>query len=207
MALILNWYKNICTLDRFTKAGWDEASLDYTGAELSGKTVGILGLGAIGRRVAQLCTAFDMRVLGYTRSPVDLPGVVLAPLDRLYGESDVVSVHMPLNDATYHMIDRKAFAAMKETALFVNTARGAIAAEEDLIEALRTRRIGGACLDVYGEEPLPADSPLLRLPNVILTPHTAGLPDGAKFHEKRYAFFVSNITKLLNGQTPDNALN
>ena len=118
-----------------------------------------------------------------------------------------VTVHLPLTDETRHLIGREAFARMKADSLFVNTARGGIVSERDLIEALETRQIGGACLDVFEEEPLSADSPLRRLPNVILTPHTAGLPDGVKFHAKRYAFFARNIEKTLSGLEPEHALN
>lgn len=207
MALILCWYKNIHALDRVVKDGGDERDLDYKGGELSGRTVGIIGLGAIGRRVARYCGAFDMRVLGYSRSGAAVPGVEPADLDRLYAESDIVTVHVPLTGDTRHMIGRDAFARMKDAALLVNTARGAVVDEPRLIEALRRREIGGACLDVYEEEPLARSSPLRQLPNVILTPHTAGLPDGVKFHEKRYAFFVSNISRVLRGETPENALN
>ena len=207
MALIFCWYKNIHVLDRTMKAGGGEWDLDYTGAELSGKTIGILGLGAIGRRVAKYSGAFDMRVLGYSRRPAALPGVEPAELDSLYAQSDIITLHVPLNDSTRHMIGRDAFAKMKSTALLVNTARGALVDENQLIEALKQRRIGGACLDVYEDEPLARSSPLRDLPNVILTPHTAGLPDGVRFHEKRYAFFAGNISKVLHGERPENALN
>nr|WP_326186132.1 NAD(P)-dependent oxidoreductase [uncultured Oscillibacter sp.] len=207
MAFMLCWYKNIHRLDLFVKARGDERGLDYTGAELAGKTIGVIGLGAIGQRVARYCSAFDMRVLGYSRRSVRVPGVEPADLDSLYARSDVVTVHVPLNDATRHMIGRDVFARMKSTALLINTARGAIVDERQLIEALKRHEIGGACLDVYEEEPLARDHPLRDLPNVILTPHTAGLPDGVKFHERRYAFFVSNISKVMDGQVPENALN
>lgn len=207
MALILCWYKNIHVLDQVMKAGGDERNLDYTGAELSGRTIGIIGLGAIGRRVARYCGVFDMRILGYSRRPVTVQGVEPVELDSLYAQSDIVTVHLPLNDSTRHMIGRDVFAKMKNTALLVNTARGPIVDERQLVEALKRREIGGACLDVYEEEPLARNSPLRDLPNVILTPHTAGLPDGVKFHEKRYAFFVNNISRVLQGEMPENALN
>lgn len=207
MAFILCWYKNILLLDRLMKRHGDEGQLDYTGAELSGKTVGIIGLGAVGRNVAKYCSAFDMRVLGYSRRSASLPGVEQVELDTLYSESDIVTVHVPLNASTHRMIGHEAFVKMKNDALFINTARGGVVEERDLIGALAAHEIGGACLDVYEEEPLPLDHPLRELPNVILTPHTAGLPDGVKFHEKRYAFFAGNIERLLRGERPENQLN
>ncbi len=105
------------------------------------------------------------------------------------------------------MINAAVFARMKSDALLVNTSRGAIVEEADLIEALQRGTIGGACLDVFEEEPLRSDSPLRQLDNVILTPHTAGLPDGVKFHRKRYEFFAHNIEKLLRGESPECKVN
>lgn len=96
---------------------------------------------------------------------------------------------------------------MKNTALFINTARGGIVHQNDLIDALKNRDIAGACLDVFESEPLPADSELRKLSNVILTPHTAGMPDGRKFHKKRYDFFVNNIKRVENGAEPESKLN
>ena len=203
--LLLGWYKNIVPLDRCLREG--RGTPDYTGSELAGKTVGVVGLGAIGRRVARYCLAFDMRVLGYSRRPVELPGVEPADLDTLFRESDVVTLHVPLNGETRHLVGRAAFAKMKSDALLINTSRGAVVDEARLIRALEEHTIGGACLDVFEEEPLPDDSPLRRLPNVLLTPHTAGLPDGVKFHEKRYRFFARNIARAFAGETPENLRN
>ncbi len=207
MALMLGWYKNIPYLDQFMKARKDERELAYTGGELRGKTIGIIGLGAIGRTVARYCSAFGMRVLGCHRRPVELPGVEAVDLETLYAQSDIVSLHVPLNESTRHMLSKTAFAAMKGHALLINTARGAVVDQAQLIEALKNHEIGGACLDVFEEEPLPQDSPLRDLPNVILTPHTAGLPDGVKFHQARYEFFRENIQKVMAGKMPDHALN
>lgn len=207
MALILCWYKNIAYLDAFLKSHRNERELDYAGAELAGKTMGIIGLGNAGKRVAAFGRAFDMNILGYSHKPVDIQGVKQVHLDRLYEESDVVTIHVPLLPSTRHMINSDAFSKMKPDALLVNTARGAIVEKAALLEALRKHKIGGACLDVYEEEPLAENDPLRDLPNVLLTPHTAGLPDGVKYHKKRYEFFVKNITKLTLGEKPDFALN
>ena len=207
LALLLCRYKNLLPLDGGMKAHREVRTLDYAGGELAGKTIGLVGLGAVGKRVAALCRAFGMRVLAYTRSPFSLEGVEAAELDRLLCESDVVSLHVPLTEATRHLIDARALARMKPDALLINTARGAVVDEAALIRALRERRIGGACLDVFETEPLPPEHPLRDLDNVILTPHTAGLPDGPGFHRKRYAFFVRNIEKVLRGETPESRLN
>ena len=203
MAFLLCWYKNIASLDGFMKSGRPESELSYAGAELAGKTIGLIGLGHVGKRVAELCRAFHMRVLGWSYRPVPVEGVELRDLDSLYRESDVISLHVPLR----HLIGAEAFARMKPDALLINTSRGAVVDEAQLIEALRRGEIGGACLDVFEDEPLSPDSPLRKLDHVLLTPHTAGLPDGVKFHKKRCAFFVENIQKLMNHETPDCRLN
>lgn len=207
MALILCWYKNIAYLDSFMKIRGKERDVSYSGGELTGKTIGIIGLGHIGQRLANYCNAFGMTVLGYSHKPLDVPGVEQIELEQLYALSDIVSVHVPLLPSTRHMIDSEAFSRMKPSAILVNTARGAIVNETDLIEALRTHKIAGACLDVYEQEPLSEDSPLREFSNVILTPHTAGLPDSVRFHQKRYDFFRANIIKVMNGEKPDLALN
>lgn len=207
MALILGWFKNIVYLDSFLKAHRDSRELRYSGGELCGKTAGIIGLGAIGQRVSSLCRAFGMNVLGYTRHPKSVQGVEAVSLDELLARSDVVSIHVPATSETRHMIGRQAFQKMKPSAVLVNTARGSVVHEEALIEALSDHQIAGACLDVFEEEPLPQASRLRELPNVILTPHTAGYPDGVKLHEKRYSFFSSNIRQAWSGEMPANLLN
>ncbi|MBQ9330191.1 MAG: 2-hydroxyacid dehydrogenase [Oscillibacter sp.] len=207
MALLLGWYKNIPYLDSFMKAHSDEGDLSYQGGELEGKTIGLIGLGNIGKKVAAYCGAFGMRVLGYSRRTLDIPGVTQVDLDTLYHQSDVVSLHLPLTGETRGMIDRDVFSRLKPGAILINTSRGGLVNEADLISALQTGTLRGACLDVYTKEPLPQGSPLRDLPNVILTPHTAGLPDGVKFHAVRYQFFVSNLRRLMQGERPEHALN
>ena len=207
MALILCWYKNIIKLDGCMKAHGDASALCYTGAELSGKTIGIVGLGHVGKALAGLCRAFGMRVLAYSRSPLTVDGAEARDWESLCRESDIISLHVPLSESTRHMIDAEALAAMKPDALLINTARGAVVDEEALIRALRRGEIGGACLDVFEDEPLAVDHPLRDLRNVILTPHTAGYPDGPRYHRKRYAFFAENIEKVMRDETPEGCLN
>ena len=209
MALILSYYKNIPFLDAFMKNRIDESQLDYTGSELTGKTIGIVGFGAIGKKVAEFCRVFDMNVLAYARNAVVQSDdfVKMTDFDNLVSTSDIVTVHASLNPQTKQLIDKEVFRKMKNTALFINTARGGIVNEKDLIEALKNGDISGACLDVFDAEPLSTDSELRNLSNVILTPHTAGMPDGLKFHKKRYEFFVNNIKRVENGEEPENKLN
>ncbi|MBB5888788.1 NAD(P)-dependent oxidoreductase [Lactovum miscens] len=209
MALILSYYKNIPFLDAFMKNRIDENQLGYTGSELKGKTIGIIGFGAIGKKVAEFCRAFDMYVLAYARNPnVQSNGFVkMTDFDHLVSASDIVTVHASLNPQTKQLINKEVFKKMKNTALFINTARGGIVNERDLIDALKNGDIAGACLDVFESEPLPTDSELRELRNVILTPHTAGMPDGHKFHKKRYDFFVNNIKRVENGEEPESKLN
>ncbi len=209
MALILSYYKNIPFLDSFMKNKMDENQLDYTGSELKGKTIGIIGLGAVGKKVAEFCKVFDMNVLAYARNTVVQSDcfVKMTDFDTLISTSDIVSVHVSLNQQTKQLINKEVFKKMKNTALFINTARGGIVNERDLIDALKNRDISGACLDVFESEPLPIDSELRNLSNVILTPHTSGMPDGLKFHKKRYDFFVNNIKRIENGEEPESNLN
>ena len=209
MALLLSYYKNIPFLDAFMKNKMDVNQLNYTGSELEGKTIGIIGMGAIGKKVAKLCRAFDMNVLAYARNAVVQSDdfVRMTNFDHLIRDSDIVTVHASLNQQTKHMIDKEVFRKMKNIALFINTARGGIVNERDLIDALKNRDIAGACLDVFESEPLPTDSELRNLSNVILTPHTAGMPDGFKFHKKRYDLFINNIKRIENGEAPESRLN
>ena len=145
---------------------------------LSRKTVGIVGFGAIGRTVTRLLQGFGCRVLYTTPRPLGADeegalGVRYAPLPELLAEADVVSLHCPLSDATRGMIDRAALQRMKPTAILINVARGGVVVEADLVWALQTGIIHGAATDVFGTEPAAPDNPLLRLPNMVVTPHIA----------------------------------
>jgi D-3-phosphoglycerate dehydrogenase len=143
------------------------------GMQLTGKTVGIIGFGGIGAEMARLCNGAGMKVLAWNRTPKTHPGVTFTDIDTLLAQSDVVSLHLLLNDETRGFLDAARLARMKPGALFVNTARGAIVDEPALIAALREGRIRGAGLDVFVEEPLPAGHALAALPNVTLTSHSA----------------------------------
>jgi phosphoglycerate dehydrogenase-like enzyme len=145
---------------------------------LRGRTLGIAGLGRIGKAVALRGACFGMRLLGYDPYPDNAfaaqHGVTFVPFERLLTESDYLTLHLPATEASRYLIDRAALARMKPTAFLVNTARGSIVNERDLIEALQQGRLAGAGLDVFEEEP-PRDSPLFRMDNVVVTPHAAGV--------------------------------
>jgi phosphoglycerate dehydrogenase-like enzyme len=144
-------------------------------AVLSGKTLGLVGFGGIGRHVARLGLAFGMRVLATSRTLTDAEaaaaGAERRDLDTLLGEADVVSIHAPLTKGTRGLLDARRLALMKPTAVLINTARGAVVDEAALVAALSGGRLAGAGLDVFSEEPMPATHPLTQLPNVVLTPH------------------------------------
>jgi D-3-phosphoglycerate dehydrogenase len=151
------------------QGGWPRTD----GMQLTGKTVGIIGLGGIGAEMARLCAGAGMRVLAWNRTPKAHPGVTFTDLDTLLAESHVVSLHLLLNEETRGFLSAERLARMRPGAILVNTARGAIVDEAALVAALREGRIGAAGLDVFAEEPLPAGHPLAALPNVVLTSHSA----------------------------------
>lgn len=206
-AFIFSWYKNIGHFDRIVKKGGWMNTADRTGVLLSDKRIGIVGIGRIGREVAQLARAFGMDVLGWGgRFLQEEPDIRPVDLETLLRESDIVTLHVSLNEKTRHLIGWPEFTRMKRDACLVNTARGGVVDEAALFEALKEGEIGVACLDVFEIEPLPADSPLRSLPNVLLTPHVAGEPDSHKSITIRYRFFADNIRRIAAYEIPVNVL-
>jgi phosphoglycerate dehydrogenase-like enzyme len=174
-ALMLALAKNVVTQDRGIRAGgWPRKA----NLPLRGRSVGLVGLGRIGKAVALRAIAFGMPVLATEAMPdrafVEQYKVRLVPLEQLLAEADYVSLHVPLLAETRDLINRRTLALMKPTAFLINTSRGAVINEADLLEALRSGRLAGAGLDVFEEEP-PGDNPLCQLDNVVLTAHTAGV--------------------------------
>ncbi len=205
-SFILCWYKNIVLLDEMLKQG--EYSVNYIGSELSGKVIGIIGLGNVGTEVARIANTFNMKVLAYDIRTMKISShIEFVDFITLLKQSDIVTLHIRLNNQTRHMISQKELSLMKENAFLINTSRGPIVDENALIKSLQVKEIGGAGIDVFETEPLSENSPLRRIKNVILTPHTAGRPDGLKFHQKRYEFFRDNIQRITEGKAPHNALN
>jgi glyoxylate reductase len=174
LGLLFAAARRIVEADREVRCGgwtqaWDPAGL--LGRDLHGATLGVIGLGAIGRAVAARAGALGMRLLGWSRTRRALPGVEFVALDALLERSDFVSVHLALTQETRGLLGPRALGRMRRGAILVNTARGGIVDEAALADALRSGTLAGAALDVFAREPLPLASPLLGAPNLILTPH------------------------------------
>jgi len=172
------------------------------GRGLAGKTLGVLGPGKIGSRVARVGLAFDMRVIGWSRSLTQESartiGIEAVSLDDLLSQSDVISIHIPLTDTTRGFIGAREFALMRPTAVVVITSRGGVLEENALLEALRSGKIAGAGFDVYPKEPLPKDHPLRSLPNVIMQPHMGGYTEEG--YGWKFIPAVENIIAFIEGR-------
>lgn len=184
--------------------GWQAArSLADGACEVAGKVVGVVGVGAIGQAVAQICHAgLGARVLGVRHSSLAMPPPFEAAssLPALFEAADVVVLACPLNEQTRGMVSRELLARMKRGAFLVNVSRGPVVDETALIDALRSGALGGAALDVFVEQPLPASSPLLAMPNVILSPHVAGITEDSMLRMGQGA--VEQALQLLRGELP-----
>lgn len=176
--------------------------VDGTLGEIHGKTIGMIGVGAIGEETARLAQAFGMRVLGVRRSGKPAPYVDqmvdLSGLSDVVAASDYVVVTLPLTDETRHLFDRERFRLMKPSAYFINIGRGGTTDTEALIEALREGRIAGAGLDVFEQEPLPEDSPLWAMDNVVMTPHNAGSTDA--YTRRAMDILLFNLKDYIAGR-------
>jgi len=192
VSLIFAVAKQTVDIDQAVRRGeWPRAMVQ----QLHGKTLGVIGTGAIGREVMRLGAGIGMNVIAWSFNPRgDDPSVTL---EDLFRRSDVVSVHVRQSPETLGMIRAEHFAMMKPGAIFINTARGRIVAEKDLVEALQRKRIAGAGLDVFEFEPLPRDSPVRLLPNVVLTPHAAGITREAT--EAGLAMAIDNVLAFRAG--------
>lgn len=200
--LALSLYRNIIPCNQAVRQEKDKTGL--VGLELEGKKFGVIGLGAIGSRTAQLAKAFGCSVYGYNRSPKEMEGVTMTDLDSVLRECDIISLHVPLSDSTRGLIDAKKLALMKPGAILINTARGPVVDSRALADALTAGRIAGAAVDVFETEPpIPADHALLGCPNLIATPHVAFATKEALY--KRAVIVFENIAKYLDG-TPQNVV-
>ncbi len=203
VAAMLDLSRTLREANDDVRAGnWDRRR--FTGTEIHGKTLGLVGVGEIAQRVARRADAFGMRVVGYDPyvAPYDYPvietGVELMNLDDLLEASDFVSLHVPLNPGTRGLFSLPTLRKMKQDAWLINTSRGGVIDEVDLCRALDEGLIGGAVLDVLEQEPVPADSPLLEQENVVLTPHTAGLTEEAQVNTS--VMVAREVLKVLRGE-------
>lgn len=215
-ALLLAAARRIVEADRFVRSGeyWRTGTgwhpLMMVGHHVTGKTIGIIGMGRIGQAVARRARGFSMRILYYQRHrlPEELErelGAQYVDLDTLLRESDFVTIHVPLTRETYRMIGERELRAMKKSAVLVNTARGAVVDEEALARALREGWIAAAGLDVFEKEPLPPDSPLTKLDNVVLAPHI-----GSATRETRVSMaelVAKNLIAFFKGEVPPTLVN
>jgi glyoxylate reductase len=210
-ALLLGLARRVAEADAYVRAGrwktWEPGLL--LGVDVYGATLGIVGLGAIGAAVARRARGFGMRVLYVSRQrrPELEAELGVVPVDKatLLAESDFVTLHVPLNAGTRHWLGRAELAAMKRGALLVNTARGPVVDPEALAESLEQGHLGGAALDVTEPEPLPSDSPLAKLPNVLLAPHIASASHATRGRMASMA--VDNLLAALEGRRPPHCVN
>jgi D-3-phosphoglycerate dehydrogenase / 2-oxoglutarate reductase len=207
MAMMLSLARKIVWADSSLKSGrWERKK--FTGIELSGKTLGIVGIGRVGGEVAKRAKAFQMRLVGFDPfiSPENAVkvGVRLLPLERVLEEADIITVHAPLTPGTRHLIGREELKLLKPTAMILNCARGGIVEEEALYEALRERRIAGAALDVFENEP-PVGSKLLELDNIVVTPHLGASTREAQ--EKVSLEMAEHVKMFLKEGKISNAVN
>ncbi len=201
-ALLLELCHRVAHHDRRVKEGaWSSAKdfcfWDYPLMELAGKTMGLIGYGRIGQATARIAKAFGMEVLVYDLKKTEGEGVEFVDLETLYRRSDVVSLHCPLTEENLGMINRESIERMKRGVLIINTSRGPLIDEENLAEALNSRSVGGAALDVLAVEPAREDNPLLKAHNCIITPHIAWAPKEAR--ERLLNIAVDNLEGYLKG--------
>lgn len=211
-ALMMAAARRVVEGDQFVRAGkwrtWTPKLM--LGRDVWGATLGIIGWGAIGQAVARRASGFGMRILYVSRqdpdpAPANPPGAERVDLARLLAESDFISIHVPLTGATRHLIGVHELAAMKSTAIIVNTARGQVIDQAALTAALQSGRIAGAALDVTETEPIDPDDPLLKLPSVVITPHIGSASFATRLKMAELA--VDNLLDVFAGRIPRRCAN
>lgn len=194
ISLMIDIYRNIITNNTITRSC---IANKMVGREIGGKTIGIIGAGAIGQKVASLAQAFGCKTIAYNRTKKNIPNIQFVDKDTLLRESDIITIHLALNNETRNFITASDFEKMKSEAILINTARGPAVNEEDLANALINNKISGAAVDVYNQEPpLNVSNPLLQAPNLIMLPHI-GFATHEAF-ERRLKIVVNNIENYLN---------
>ncbi len=207
-SLILDVLRRVSEGDRIIRNGkWRQiyGAYDYVGVDLQGKTLGIFGLGRIGSTLARRAKSFDMKIIYHNRKPVSknkekVLGVKYVTLDKLITQSDVISIHVPHTKETNQLFDMKIFKKMKKSAFLINTARGKIVNEKDLITALNKKIIAGAALDVYELEPISKKHPFTKMQNIVLAPHIGSSTKETR--AKMAEITIKNLNLGINGKPP-----
>lgn len=207
-SLMLDVLRRVSEGDRIIRNGkWRQiyGAYDYVGTDLQGKTLGIFGLGRIGSTLARRSKSFDMEIIYHNRKPVSknkekLLGVKYVTLDKLITQSDVISIHVPHTKETNQLFDMKIFKKMKKSAFLINTARGKIVNEKDLITALNKKIIAGAALDVYELEPISKKHPFTKIQNIVLAPHIGSSTKETRV--KMAEITIKNLNLGMNGKSP-----
>ena len=210
VSMMIDVLKNISRSDRALRAGWQGKRSEFRGRDLFGRCVGIVGLGNIGTRVADICQAgFKCKVLAYdpylTENEVCDRHALAVSFDELLARSDIITVHTPLTDETRRLFDRRAFACMQSGAVFISAARGSIHDEQALAESLESGHLYGAGLDVWESEPPLPSHRLLRLDNVVASPHVAGSTIDSLQRMAEYA--ATQLLTLFDGHPPPRPVN
>ncbi|MFA6845101.1 MAG: hydroxyacid dehydrogenase [Sphaerochaetaceae bacterium] len=204
IALILALASDLLELDRETREGNWEIRNSGLSTELYGKTLGIIGYGAIGRKVAAYSMSLGMKILIYSRHPEAVEKWEVS-LDEIFSQSDFITLHVPLTSQTYHMVGARELSLMKKSAFLINCARGGIVDDCELYKSLLQKKIAGAALDCLEDEPATANCPLFRLDNVIVDPHTAGQTREAG--ERMSLHAAMGIDDVLQGRKPQWSVN
>jgi glyoxylate reductase len=207
-ALLIDSLRRISEGDRIIrKEKWKQiyGAYDYVGLDLQGKNLGIMGLGRIGKTLAKRAKAFDMKIIYHNRKQISKTeekklGVKYTTFDKLITQSDIISIHVPHTKETNQMFDMKIFKKMKKTAFLINTSRGKIVNEKDLLVALKLKIIGGAGLDVFETEPIEKNHPFLKLENIVLSPHVGSSTKETRI--KMAEITTKNLILGMNGKKP-----
>ena len=207
-ALILDVMRRVSEGDKIIRSGkWRQiyGAYDYVGIDLQGKTLGILGMGRIGSTLAKRVKAFDMKIIYHNRKRVlkskeKSLGIKYVSQEKLFTQSDIISIHVPHTEETDALFDSKVFKKMKKSAFLINTARGKIIKEKDLVTALKKKTIAGAGLDVFESEPIGKNHPLTKIPNVVLAPHIGSSTKETR--DQMAKITVKNLNLGLNGKKP-----
>jgi glyoxylate reductase len=207
-ALLIDSLRRISEGDRIIRKGkWSQiyGAYDYVGLDLQGKTLGIMGLGRIGKTLAKRAKAFDMKIIYHNRKQISKTeekklGVKYTTFNKLISQSDIISIHVPHTEETNQMFNMKIFKKMKKTAFFINTSRGKVVNDKDLAMALKQKIIRGAGLDVFETEPISKNHPFLKLKNIVLSPHVGSSTKETRI--KMAEITTKNLILGIKGETP-----